>query len=301
MFVVLFLLSYFSCQAQTNIDLYEGKIPNSKDVPDAETSETKDGILRIAHISKPTLTIFALPKIDHRRTAVIICPGGGYRINAFGKEGTDVAKKLNDQGIVAFVLKYRIPDDATMINKEIGPLQDAQQAIRFVRENASKWNVDPNRVGIMGFSAGGHLASTASTHFDHNYIEGSSAVNLKPDFSILVYPVISFTDSLSHGGSRTQLLGNPPSLEKIKEYSNELHITKDTPPAFLVHASDDGGVSPLNSVVYYENLTRKKVPAELHIYQKGGHGFGLNNKTTEDNWMERCVNWMKSLGMLSIN
>ena len=144
-------------------------------------------------------------------------------------------------------------------------------------------------------------ASAASTHFNHNYIEGSTAVNLKPDFSILIYPVISFTDSLAHKGSRSQLLGETPSPEKIREYSNELHITKETPPTFLVHASDDGGVSPKNSLVYYQGLLKKGVPAELHIYQKGGHGFGMNNKTTDDLWMDRCLNWMKSLGVLSIN
>lgn len=298
--VIAFILPFISCQAQT-INLYEGAIPNSKDVPDAETSEVKDGILRISRISKPTLAIFPLSKSSNKRTAVIICPGGGYWINAMSHEGTDVAKKLNEMGIVAFVLKYRLPDDATMINKEIGPLQDAQQAIRIVRENASKWNVDPNRIGIMGFSAGGHLASTASTHFNHNYIEGSSNVNLKPDFSILIYPVISLTDSLGHKGSRDRLLGNAPSAEKIKAYSNELQITHETPPAFLVHASDDGAVPANNSVAYYQGLLKKGVSAELHIYQKGGHGFGMINKTTDDKWMDRCLNWMKSLGMLPGN
>jgi len=281
------------------INLYPGKIPNSKETPDAETSEEKNGILLVGKISRPTLTIFPLKEKDGKKhPAVIICPGGGYWINASRHEGTDVASEFNKFGVVAFVLKYRIPSDETMVNREFGAIQDAQQAIRYVRENAATWNVDPSHIGILGFSAGGHLASTVSTHFHHNYIDGSSAVNLRPDFSILIYPVISFSDSIGHRGSRDQLIGKNPTPEKIIEYSNERQITHDTPPAFLVHASDDNAVPPANSIVYYQGLLKHGVSAELHIYQKGGHGFGMNNWSTDDKWMDRCRNWMISLGIM---
>ena len=298
MMMVLLELGYVSLFGQT-INLYPGRIPNSKETPNAETSEEKNGILLVGKISRPTLTIFPLKENNAKKyPAVIICPGGGYWINAMRHEGTDVAKEFNKLGVVAFVLKYRIPSDETMVNREIGPIQDAQQAIRYVRENAATWNVDPSHVGILGFSAGGHLASTASTHFHHNYIEGSSAVNLRPDFSILIYPVISFSDSIGHRGSREQIIGKNPTPEKIAEYSNERQIAHDTPPAFLVHASDDNAVPPANSIVYYQGLLKNGVSAELHIYQKGGHGFGMNNWSTDDKWMERCRNWMVSLGIL---
>jgi len=296
--VLLISFNIVSLFGQT-INLYKGKIPNSKETPDSETSEAKDGIVRVSKISRPTLTIFPLKeKTTKKHPAVIICPGGGYWINAISHEGVDVAKEFNTFGVVAFVLKYRIPSDETMVDRSIGPIQDAQQAIRYVRENASTWNVDPSLVGILGFSAGGHVASTASTHFHHNYIEGSSPVNLRPDFSILIYPVISFTDSLGHRGSRDQLIGANPTPEKITEYSNELQITHDTPPAFLVHASDDNAVPPGNSIAYYQALIKNGVAAELHIYQKGGHGFGMNNWATNDKWMDRCHNWLISAGIL---
>jgi len=278
--------------AQQTIPLYPAAIPNSKEAPDEEKSETKDGITRVSKISRPTLTIFQAQKTTDANAAVIIFPGGGYRINAIDHEGLFVAKKFNEFGITAFVVKYRTPDDMSMEKREIGPLQDAQQAIKVVRQRAKEWNINPDRIGIMGFSAGGHLASTAGTHFNSPVISNTENVSLRPDFMMLIYPVISFQDSITHIGSRDLLLGKNPSREKMDYYSNELQITSKTPPAFLVHASDDGAVNPLNSIVFYENLIRHQVPAELHIYQKGGHGFGMNNKFTADQWMERCRNWM---------
>jgi acetyl esterase/lipase len=283
--------------AQTIIDLYPQVIPNSKPSANEEVSEF-DGILRVSKITKPTLTIFLAPKEIANGTAVIIYPGGGYRINAIGHEGTDIAKKFNEMGITAFVLKYRIPNDATMEKKEIGPLQDAQQAIKIVRERASEWNIKPNRIGIMGFSAGGHLASTAGTHFNKSFIPNEAKINLRPDFMILIYPVISFQDSIAHLGSREQLLGSHSSKDQINYFSNELQVTKETPPTFLVHAGDDDVVKVENSVAFYSNLIKNKVPAELHVYQRGGHGFGLNNKTTSDSWMDRCKNWMTANGWM---
>ena len=283
--------------AQTVIPLYKGEIPNSKASVDKEKTEFRE-ITIVSNISRPTLTIFLPSKDKATGTAVIICPGGGYSINAFGHEGIDVAKALNEFGVAGFVLKYRIPNDATMENREIGPLQDAQQAIKIVREHATEWNVNPGRIGIMGFSAGGHLASTAGTHFNKAVIPDAGSTSLRPDFMILVYPVISFKDSFGHIGSRDNLIGKNPPEEKINYYSNELQVTTQTPPTFLVHASDDDGVKSENSIAFYQSLIRNKVPAELHIYERGGHGFGLNNKTTSDQWMERCKNWMAGNGWL---
>lgn len=295
---LLFIVLLTPAMAQTIIPLYSDKIPNSKPGPNEETSEVRDGITRISKISIPTLTIFLPTKEKANGTAVIICPGGGYGVNASSHEGTDVAKKFNEMGVTAFFVKYRIPNDATMENKEIGPLQDAQQAIKIVRERAREWNVNPERIGIMGFSAGGHLASTAGTHFNSVAIPNEKNTSVRPDFMILIYPVISFNENITHMGSRNQLLGMQPSAEKIKLYSNELQITTQTPPTFLVHASDDGAVKSENSIVFYQALLKNKVPAEMHLYQKGGHGFGMVNKTTEERWMNSCKNWMKSNGWL---
>jgi acetyl esterase/lipase len=283
----------YNLSAQEIIPLYD-KVPNSKPVSDREKSVLTDGILRISKVSVPTMTIYKPISTNAKKSAVIICPGGGYGILAASHEGSDVAKLFNEWGITAIVLKYRLPDDTIMIDKRIGPLQDAQRALQLVRENAVKWNIDPAKVGIMGFSAGGHLAATASTHFNKAVIDNANNISLRPDFSILIYPVISFTDSLTHMGSRNSLVGKNPSWENIQEYSNEMQVTMQTPPAFLVHASDDKGVKPGNSIKYYEALLKNAVSAELHLYQKGGHGFGLNNKTTSDKWMERLKNWMIS-------
>jgi len=288
--------------AQTIIPLYaDNNIPNSKPAPNEEVTEVKDGITRISKISIPTLTIFLPPKEKANGTAVVICPGGGYWINASSHEGTDVAKKFNEMGVTAFVVKYRIPNDATMKVKEIGPLQDAQQAIKIVRERASEWKINPDRIGIMGFSAGGHLASTAGTHFKSVVIPNDKNTSVRPDFMILIYPVISFKDSITHMGSRDQLIGRQPSAEKIKLYSNELQVTSQTPPTFLVHASDDGAVKSENSIVFYQALLKNNVGAEMHLYQKGGHGFGMVNKTTDQLWMEDCKNWLKNNGWITEN
>ncbi|HTQ66372.1 MAG TPA: alpha/beta hydrolase [Puia sp.] len=293
---LLFFISFWVMEsiAQKSIPLYNGPIPNSKPVKNEEKSEIdpKSHILIISKVTQPTLTIFLPPKEKANGTAVVICPGGGYSIVAAGHEGYDVAKKLNEWGVAAFVLKYRIPDDHSMSNKEIGPLQDAQRALQLVREKAKEWNIDSHRVGIMGFSAGGHLASTAGTHFTHVVIDNKNKTDLRPDFMILVYPVISFTDSIGHLGSRNNLIGKNPSQEKIEEYSNELQVTPNTPPSFLVHAKDDDGVKVQNSIYFYEALKKNNVPAEIYLYEKGGHGFGMNNSTSDVKWMDLVKQWM---------
>ena len=281
--------------AQTILPLYPGKIPGAIETPDRERTET-DGIVRIHEISKPTLTVFLPEGVKGSVPAVVICPGGGYAINAFSHEGTDVARLFNQWGMAAFVLKYRIPSVKTMQNRMTGPLQDAQQALALVRSRAAEFHVDPNHVGIMGFSAGGHLASTAATKFGKPMVDGA---DVHPDFQILIYPVISFRDGVGHKGSRDNLLGPDPTSELIDLFSSELQVTAKTPPAFLVHASDDEVVLPENSIRYYQALLKRKVPAELHLYEKGGHGFGMNNPATEDRWSDRLRNWLVSEKILS--
>lgn len=278
--------------------MYDDSIPNSRPSKNEETTKMDGRILVISKVTRPTLTVFLPPKDRATGTAILVCPGGGYGIVAAGHEGTDIAKRLNEDGITAFVLKYRIPNDQTMIDKEIGPLQDAQRAIQLIRLHAAQWGVKPGRLGIMGFSAGGHLASTAGTHFNKAYVENHSNANLRPDFMVLLYPVISFSDSTGHRGSRDNLIGKTPSMAKIREYSNELQVSPQTPPAFLVHAGDDNVVKVQNSIDFYEALQRNGVPAELHIYPKGGHGFGLDNPTTKDQWMDRLLNWLSAGGLL---
>jgi acetyl esterase/lipase len=284
-------------QAQRVIPLYDSAIPNSRPSADKEKVDSgrRPGYYSLSFVSRPTLAIYLPPKEKANGMAVVICPGGGYSHLAMGHEGIEVAKKLNEMGVAAFVLKYRLPSDETMINKEIGPLQDAQRAILLVRQHAGQWGVKTDRVGIMGFSAGGHLASTAGTHFTQAVIDNKDNISLRPDFMILLYPVISFSDSIGHRGSRDNLLGQHPSPEKIKEYSNEWQVTARTPPTFLVHAGDDHTVPVANSLHFYEALQHHGVLAELHIYPMGGHGFGMNNSATKDYWMDRLKNWLDGL------
>ena len=287
-------------QAQTTINLYDGAVPNSKPYTTKELWEPQDNGDTIVHFtSEPTLTLFLPDKKNANGTAVVICPGGGYWITSIVKEGFAVAKEFNKWGVAAFVLKYRMPNDSSMIDKTIGPLQDAQRAIQLVRIHAKEWNVDANKVGIMGFSAGGHLASTAATHFNHSYIENTNNINLRPDFSLFIYPVISFQDSIGHIGSRDQLIGKDPPKQLLDSFSNELQVTAQTPPTFLVHATDDDVVPVMNSIAFYEALLQYKIPAEMHIYKSGGHGFGMHNPTTKEEWMQACKSWMQSMNLLS--
>jgi acetyl esterase/lipase len=295
---VLFTLSVSILSAQHVVPLYPGEVPNSKpcDERDHEfidTSWNKNGLLIVDHITKPTLTIYEPAKGKRSGSAVIICPGGGYGVLAAGHEGADVARALNEAGVTAFVLRYRLPKDACMTDKAFVPLMDAQQAIWFVRGHAKQYGVNTDKIGIMGFSAGGHLASTAGTHFI-SVRKDLSRDNLRPDFMILIYPVISFNDSIGHIGSRDNLLGKNPDSTLVQLFSNELQVTSQTPPTFLVHASDDNGVLPENSIRFYRALLRKNVPAELHLYEHGGHGFGLHNPSTKEDWMKACIEWMRS-------
>lgn len=274
-------------------------IPQEIKAPDYQEKESiKDGkVQSTSQVSIPTLSIFFTKEIKQNQTAVIILPGGGYSHLAIDKEGTKVAEWLNSLGIVAFVLKYRLPSDLIMTNKTVGPLQDAQEAMRIVRLNASKWNIDPNKIGIMGFSAGGHLASTLSTHYDERVYETSSKISARPDFSLLIYPVVSMENDITHKGSQTSLLGNNPSQDQINSFSNEKMVTAQTPPAFIIHATDDSVVLPENSINYYLALKKNGVTSELHLYESGGHGFGLGVKDTSKFWTRDCEEWLKAHGL----
>ena len=288
--IAMLLLLSFAVRAQEVINLYPADIPNSKESNIRETWNEKAGIYK--DVINPTLQIYLPEKEISTGAAVVICPGGGYSVVVYNAEGVRTAKEFAKNGVAAFVLKYRLPNDTTMTDKKIGPLQDAQQAIKIVRENASKWGIDTNKIGIMGFSAGGHLASTAATHFEKAVIENNNDTNLRPDFLILIYPVISMQDSLTHLDSRTNLLGEHPSKEIIDEFSNDLHVDANTPPAYITHAGDDKLVDVDNSIVFYEKLRHHEVAAELHIYPKGGHGFVLFQQI--EDWMMPIIKWMKN-------
>lgn len=286
-FVAVLLIPSLS-HAQEVINLYSGAIPNAKpgNFTEQKTLPTSGTYTKVV---TPQLEIYR-PE-NPNGTAVIICPGGSYRMIVFNSEGIRSAKEFVKSGVTAFVLKYRLPVDSIIVNKTIGPLQDAQQAIKVVRENAAKWGVDVNKVGVVGFSAGGHLASTVATHFQKPVIENSNNTNLRPDFVALVYPVISMQDNLTHKDSKRNLLGSNPSKEITDLYSNELQVDAKTPPAFLVHAEDDKVVDIDNSIVFYQSLKKNNVPSELHLFAKGGHGFGGQ---PIDMWMGPLIKWMQN-------
>ncbi|MDC6403795.1 MULTISPECIES: alpha/beta hydrolase [Maribacter] len=241
------------------------------------------------NVTHPTLEYFKPNPEKATGTAVILIPGGGYSVVVYQGEGINNAKILAEKGIASFVLKYRLPNDEIMVNRKIGPLQDAQQAIKIVRENAEKWGLNKDKIGVMGFSAGGHLASTVSTHFEKAHIENAKNTSLRPDFQILVYPVISMTSNLTHDGSRNALIGENPSEEDVQLFSNELQVNTNTPIAYITHAADDITVDVDNSIEYFEQLRHKKVNVEMHIYPKGGHGFIFKHSS----WITPLFDWMK--------
>lgn len=295
-FCLLFISTALNVNAQvTTLTLWTEGIPGlNLNIGYVEKATISDGIpTRFEKVTDPSLYVFLPPVEKATGTAVLICPGGGYSVLAFSHEGYAIAKWLNDHGIAGIILKYRLPSDLIMKDKSVGPLQDAQEAIRTIRRNASKWNIDPHKIGVIGFSAGGHLASTLSTHYSEKVYEPKDTVSARPDFSLLLYPVISMDSSFTHAGSRRNLIGDDPSEDAIKRFSNELHINDKTPPAFLVHSGDDKTVPVKNSIVYYEALRKNNIPSELHIFQKGGHGYGLaGGRDTQSAWPELCLKWM---------
>ena len=275
-----------------------GKVPNYQKTTEKEIWDSTD-IVRVSYVQSPTITVFLPAKKSASGQAVVICPGGGYVRLAYNWEGEDIAKLLNAKGITAIVLKYRLPNSKSNITPHLSPLIDAKRAIRIVRANAAKWNIKKEQVGIMGFSAGGHLASTLATHFDDGDRTSSDSIeqqNSRPDFAVLIYPVISMSKPIMHAGSRNNLIGANPDSAMAKLYSNELQVTKQTPPTFLVHATDDKAVPVENSLLFYQALKDNGVPAEMHIYPTGGHGFGLAvGKGYLETWTDRLVDWMRGL------
>lgn len=282
------------------IDLWNGKVPGLIVNPEfKQRIDSADNWIKMRFVTDPTLDMFPAPSEKANGTAVVICPGGAYWALAIEHEGKQVAQWLNGLGITAFVLKYRLPDNFIMVDKTVGPMQDGQEAIRVVRRHANEWGIDPNKIGIMGFSAGGHLASTLSTHFNEKVYEPCDSTSARPDFSLLIYPVISMDSAITHWGSRVNLIGGKPSPELVRHFSNELQVSQETPPAFLVHSLDDNAVPVQNSINYALALRKLNIPCELHIYESGGHGYGLGRSTdTESSWPEACRKWLAERSFL---
>ena len=271
-------------------------IPNDlhrRDIPERSYINA-DSVLIVTDITEPTLSIYLPDKETATGAAVLIIPGGGYWIVATGHEGEDVARWFNTLGIAAGVLKYRLPDERLWSDPSAVPLQDAEKGMSLLRQNAADWNIDPHKIGVLGFSAGGHLAATLCTRWPS---EPDSTL-IKPDWAVLVYPVISFEEQ-GHRGSCENLLGKDAGPELIRLNSPERHVTALTPPTFLVHSADDDGVSPQNSILYFSALREAKVPAELHLFESGGHGYGLASKMkgTVAQWPVMCGEWLGGKGL----
>jgi len=290
-FLMLFtMVTLHFASAQKVIKLWPNGAPGNNECPQPE--ETFNGKM-VRFVSEPTLTIYLPDKEKNTGAAIVICPGGGYAIEAMDHEGYQYAEYLQSRGIAGIVLKYRLPYG----HHEI-PLVDTQYALRTIRYNAREWGIDPVKIGISGFSAGGHLASTSATHFDNGKANSGDPVEKmtsRPDFAVLIYPVITFNEQWGHMGSRENLIGKNHDLKLIRYYSNELQVTTETPPTFLLLADDDKGVSPRNSIEYYSALKEKGVSAELHIFREGGHGFGMNKTgKPHDQWPDMLISWMKA-------
>jgi acetyl esterase/lipase len=295
-FVMALVSQSLFAQKQQPILLYPNDVPNSKPTPASYVEKTDVAQnYWITDVSEPAITPYLPQKGKANGTAILIFPGGSYAGQASKHEGSDVALEFNKIGVTAFVVKYRLPNDAIMVDKTIGPLQDAQRAMQLVREHAADWGIDPHKIGIIGFSAGGHLASTLLTHYSKALIDNKNNTSLRPDFGMLLYPVVSF-GPFGHAYSRENLVGKTPSQELIDLYSNEKQITNDTPPTFLVHATDDDVVPVQNSILFYQGLLNHRIKAEMHIFESGGHGFGLNNPTSPDHWFNWAGDWLAENG-----
>lgn len=321
-FMFFFMLSgIVHVEAQKVIPLYAGQAPNSKNLPGltdttAVYGSGEEAFVFMLRVASPDLTVYLPEQKKNTGIAVIICPGGGYTGLATKHEGHDIAKRLQAEGIAGLVLKYRLPNADYVQNKSIVPWQDAQQAIQLTREQAKTWKINPQKIGILGSSAGGHLASTAGTHFQQAVIDNPKKISLRPDFMILNYPVISFADSLTHLGSRMNLIGTlsqaeinninadwvnaesrfksqPVSAKEVATFSNELQVTANTPPTFITHAIDDDVVPVHNSLVFIAALQKNRIPVESFFYARGGHGYGMNNPTSDVDWFEACLGWLK--------
>jgi acetyl esterase/lipase len=282
------MLSITSAAGPTTVPLWGQQIPG----PNSSDPE-----------NIPTLTIHLAPSDRATGSGVVICPGGGYSGRAVDHEGTQVANWLNQRGVHAFILKYRTVNESKIAAPtHPGPMFDVHRAIRTVRSKAKEYGVDPGRVGVWGFSAGGHLASTAATHFDAGQPEAGDPIDresCRPDFAILAYPVITMDGRSTHAGSRRNLLGPNPEPALAEQMSNDLQVTEQTPPTFLFHTDEDKGVPVMNSILFFQALKKHNIPAELHVYERGKHGVGLaTNDPVLGTWPDRLEAWMKGRGLL---
>ncbi len=285
-YILLFALSTicFSISAQEymEIQLWPNGPKESNGITEPEKEDTEADGGRIHNISVASMKVYLADKNKNTGTAIIICPGGGYKIEAALHEGKMFAEWYATNGITAIILKYRLPNKHHQI-----PLKDAQEAMRIVRKNASEWGINPQKIGISGFSAGGHLASTLLTHFDESS---------KPNFGILFYPVISMRPSVSHGGSRKNLMGEEYNETLITEYSNDEQVTKDTPSTLLLLSDDDKTVPPLNSTLFYNALKKNNIPASMYIFPEGKHGWGFKSSFKYHEEMKQLVlDWLKRI------
>jgi len=289
----LVLVSFSTVAQDFKLKVWPNGAPNSNGMKLPE--EVFEG-KRVRNVSEAEMYVY-LPKIGvNTGAAVVICPGGGYIMEAMDHEGYDLAEWLTTQGVAGIVLKYRLPYGHDEI-----PLEDAQRALRIVHQKAAEWGINPAKIGIAGSSAGGHLASTAGTRFDLGKPDATDPIekySCRPDFMLLLYPVITFSEEFGHMGSRTNLIGSGNKWELVEKYSNELHVTAQTPPTFLILADDDGAVPTRNSIEFYMALKKYKIPAEMHIFRDGGHGFGMTKKNLPvDQWPNLFAQWMKAQGI----
>lgn len=274
--ILLSVATMLSAQNTFELPLWPAGAPNSNGL--TGTEEDLEGG-RVANVITPSITVYKADKPNG--VAIIMCPGGGYARLAMNHEGHDMAPWLNTQGITYIVLKYRMPNGHYEV-----PLSDAEQAIRLVRQHAKEWNIRPDRIGIMGASAGGHLAASLATLY--------SSDETRPDFQILFYPVISMVPGVTHGGSRQNLLGNNPSQELEDKYTLEKQVNAHTPQAFIMLSADDGAVPPANGIHYFEALLQHQVPATLHVYPTGGHGWGFRDAFTyKRQWTGELEKWLR--------
>lgn len=292
------LISIMMFAQMDSVFLYSEGVPGLKDTSIQESKVANDdGLLRWRNVVSPTITAYIPESADKKTPAVVICPGGGYGIVSIESEGYNVAEWLQERGVAAFVLKYRLPNDAAFVDKKIVPLQDVQQSFKYIIEHAKEYNIDTKNIGVMGFSAGGHLAGTASVLYKDPLVD-VKAKYLRPAFSVLVYPVITFTDKFPHKGTRKNLIGPEWTEEEELYYSCEKQVDKKTPPTFLLHAKDDKTVPYQNSVIYKEALDAYGVDNIMVLLEKGGHGFGVQPKKATNIWLDDLEAWLLSEGII---
>ncbi len=295
--MVLFLV--FAGFTQEFIPLWpQGKMPNSKGVKTEEVIVND----RILQVETPGIHLFFTSKEENNGGAVLICPSGGYHHLTYDLGGFQLAKWFNTIGMNAFVLIYRLPNSPDLTERQKAPLQDAQRAMRIIRANAENWHIQKDKIGVMGTSAGGHLAATLATHPEDLSTVGDSLdkYSFHPDFQILISPVITM-DEYAHTGSLRYLLGENPPKQLVEEYSNELHVSDTTAPCFIVHAGNDKSVDPRNSLMYFEALLDHQVSASLHIFPKGGHSIALTyNPGSTQLWSTLCEAWLKEMGFIKL-